>query len=131
MPDDLAFHCRFDHDTAEAAFRAFTGAVCQGGSRRHAILVHHAGLGPRCLLDNSGRCLAADTPWPMARAMVEPLFRFDDSVEWVALFPMDDWKQRCDRALEASFEDGTPWSRRLAEELAAELADRPRLVIRR
>lgn len=123
--------CRLDDPEADAAFRAFTDAVCNGGSRRYAILSQHAGLGPRCLLESSGRCLAADTPWRMARAMIEPLLRFDDTVEWVALFPIDDWKQRCDAALEASFAAGESWTRRLAQELADELPTLPRLVVSR
>lgn len=131
MPNHAPFLCRLDDPDAELAFRAFTDAICAGATRRYAILSHHAGLGPRCLLDSCGRCLAADTPWHMARAMVEPLFRFDDSLEWVAFFPVDNWKQRCDSALEASFDGGESWARRLAHELADELATLPRLVISR
>lgn len=131
MPPHPPFLCRLDDPAADAAFRAFTAAICGGGSRRYAILSHHSGLGPRCLLDGCGRCLAADTPWQMARAMIEPLLRFDDTVAWVALFPADDWKQRCDLALGASFDGGEPWARRLAQELAEELPTLPRLIVSR
>ncbi len=125
------FRCTLDDPQAAAIFRRFAIAICgETGHGRHAVLVHDAD-GPRCLLQNSGRCLHADTPWRMTREVVEPLFRFDDGVEWVALFPVDDWRMRCDAALQASFGATWSWSRRLAEELLAELPGVPRLVIRR
>jgi hypothetical protein len=123
--------CQLNDPDAEVAFRSFAETICDGGSQRYAILSHHAGYGPRCLLESSGRCLAATTPWRMARAMVEPLFQFDDTLEWVALFPIEDWQQRCDAALQASFDGGPPWARRLAEELLSELDGLPRLIIAR
>ncbi|MGE5545862.1 MAG: hypothetical protein ACM33T_03115 [Solirubrobacterales bacterium] len=126
------FECRLDDPGADAAFRAFVEALCgESASRRYAILAHHAGTGPRCLLESSGRCLPADTPWRMARAMVEPLLRFDDTVEWVALFPIDDWKARGDRAMADAMAAGESWTRRLSRELADELPRVPRLIVRR
>lgn len=131
MPTHAPILCRLDDSDADAAFRTFAEAVCDGGSRRYAVLSQHTGLGPRCLLDSCGRCLAADTPWHRTHSMIAPLFRFDDTVEWVVLFPVDDWKQRCDQALEASFTGGESWARRLALELAGELGNQPHLIIRR
>ncbi|TAN71753.1 MAG: hypothetical protein EPN20_04380 [Magnetospirillum sp.] len=125
------FSCTLNDPQAEAAFRRFTAAICgETGHGRHAVLILDA-AGPRCLLQNSGRCLDADTPWRMTREVLEPVFRFDPAVEWVALFPMDDWQMRCDAALEASFGDSRSWSRRLAEDLLAELPGVSRLVVRR
>lgn len=124
--------CRVDDPEAETAFHSFTETICDGGSRRYALLSHHGDFGPRCLLENSGRCLAADTPWAMTRAMFEPLFRFDDTLEWIALFPVDNWRQRCDAALADSLAEGTTsWSRLLASQLASELPSLPRLIISR
>ena len=125
------FHCTLDDPQAEVTFRRFTAALCgETGHGRHAVLVHGAD-GPRCLLQNSGRCLNADTPWAMTREVVLPLFRFDPAVEWVALFPMEDWQMRIDAALGASFTDSRPWSLVLAGELLAELPGVTRLIIRR
>ena len=125
------FLCTLDDPGAESVFRRFTALLCgETGHGRHAMLVHGSD-GPRCLLQNSGRCLNADTPWAMTREVVLPLFRFDPEVEWVALFPMEDWQMRLDAALQASFHDARPWSKVLAEELLAELPDVSRLIIRR
>jgi hypothetical protein len=124
-----ALTCGLDDPDAESTFRQFTDRICRGASQRYAMLSYHAVDGARCLLETSGRCLAADTPWRMARLMVEPLFRFDPSVEWVALFPVENWSRRCDDALRASFSAGVSWARLLARELAAELESKPRLII--
>ena len=125
------FRCTLDDPLADATFRRFTATICgETGHGRHAVLVHDAD-GPRSLLQNSGRCLDVGTPWRMTREVLEPLFRFDDTVDWVALFPMDDWQMRCDAALQASFGGGRSWSRLLAEELLAELPGVPRLIVHR
>ena len=130
-PHAEVFRCTLDDPGAETVFRRFTAAICgETGHGRHAVLVHGAD-GPRCLLQNSGRCLAADTPWRMTRAVLDPVFRFDDRVEWVALFPMDDWPMRCDAALQASFGGSRPWSRLLAEALLDELPGVPHLLVGR
>ena len=125
------FRISLDDPQAAATFRRFTHAICgESGHGRHAVLVH--GLdGPRCLLQNSGRCLDADTPWAMTREVLSPLFRFDDRVEWVAMFPMDDWQMRLDAVLAASFSESRPWSQRLAEDLLAELPGLSHLIISR
>lgn len=125
--------CRVDAPEAEAAFQSFKEVICGGrSSQRYALLSHHTGSGPRCLLDSSGRCLDADTPWAMTRAMLGPLFRFDETLEWVALFPMDNWRKRCDDALAASLaESAVSWSQLLATQLAGELPSLPRLIISR
>ncbi|MDO8605426.1 MAG: hypothetical protein Q7R40_02710 [Phaeospirillum sp.] len=125
------FRCTLDGSDSAAAFRRFAETICgDSGHGRHAVLVQGAD-GPRCLLQNSGRCIESSTPWAMTREVVEPVFRFDDGVEWVALFPIDDWQMRLDAALQASFNDSRPWSRLLAEELLAELPGVTRLVISR
>ncbi|CAA7626729.1 conserved hypothetical protein [Candidatus Terasakiella magnetica] len=125
------FECALNDPAAEATFRSFTAAILgEAGHGRHAVLVKSPD-GPRCLLQNSGRCLSADTPWRMTRDVVEPVFRFDDSVEWVALFPIDDWQMRMDAALQASFTSDRPWARMLADELLAELDSVQRLIITR
>lgn len=127
----VEFRCTLDDTAAEAEFRRFAVSICgESGHGRHAILVQ-GGDGPRVLLQNSGRCIEADTPWRMTREVLEPVFRFDDAVEWVAMIPMDDWQMRLDAALQSSFTDSRPWSRLLAEELLAELPATTRLVISR
>lgn len=124
--------CRLDDPEAETAFHSFTKTICGGGSRRYALLSYHGEFGPRCLLESSGRCLEVNTPWAMTRAMLEPLVRFDETLEWIALFPVDNWRQRCDAALAESLAEGTtPWSRLLAIQLASELPSLPRLIISR
>lgn len=131
MAKPEVFRISLDGATAEATFRRFTAAICgETGHGRHAVLVQSA-EGPRLLLQNSGRCLDADTPWRMTHEVLAPVFLFDDQVEWVALFPMDDWQMRCDAALQASFTDTRSWSRLLAEELLAELAGVPHLIVSR
>ncbi|MBI3444207.1 MAG: hypothetical protein HY055_02290 [Magnetospirillum sp.] len=125
------FTCSLDDPAAEATFRRFATAICgESGHGRHAVLVKGAD-GPRCLLQNSGRCLEAHTPWSMTREVLSPVFRFDEKVEWVALFPTDDWQMRLDAALAASFTDPRPWSRLLAEDLLAELPGVTHLIVSR
>ncbi|BAE49680.1 hypothetical protein [Paramagnetospirillum magneticum] len=131
MAKPEVFRISLDDAAADSTFRRFTAAICgETGHGRHAVLVQSA-EGPRLLLQNSGRCLDADTPWRMTREVLAPVFLFDDQVEWVALFPMDDWQMRCDAALEASFTADKPWSRLLAEELLAELPGVPHLIVSR
>jgi len=120
--------CRIEDAGAEDSYNAFRDALCGGHARRYAML-YRGGDGVRCKLENSGRCLDPDTPWKMLRFMIDPLFRFDDKTEWVALFPVENWKQRCDAALQASLENGRPWGHILADTLAEEMAALPRLVI--
>ncbi len=125
------FRIRLDDPEADATYRRFTTLICgETGHGRHAVLVHSP-EGPRCLLQNSGRCLDADTPWRMTREVLAPVFMFDDQVEWVALFPMDDWQMRCDAALEASFSGTMSWSHLLAGELLAELPSTTHLIVSR
>jgi hypothetical protein len=125
------YRITMDDPEADATFRRFTTAICgETGHGRHAVLIH-SGEGPRCMLQNSGRCLDADTPWRMTREVLAPVFLFDDQVEWVALFPMDDWQMRLDAALEASFTADRPWARLLAEELLAELPGTTHLIVTR
>jgi hypothetical protein len=125
------FRCTMDDPQAGLVFRRFAETICgDAGHGRHAILVHGA-EGVRVLLQNSGRCIESSTPWHMTREVLEPVFRFDDKVEWVALFPIDDWQMRLDGALQASFTDPRPWSRLLAEELLAELPGTTRLIVSR
>ncbi len=131
MAKSEEFRCTLDDPLAEAVFSRFARTICgDAGHGRHAILVQ-AGEGPRCLLQNSGRCIESDTPWRMTREVLEPVFRFDETVEWVALFAIDDWQMRLDAALQASFSDSRPWSKLLAEELLAELPTTTRLVVSR
>ncbi|KIL97044.1 hypothetical protein CCC_00105 [Paramagnetospirillum magnetotacticum MS-1] len=131
MTKPAIFRIRLDDPGAEAIFRRFTAAICgESGHGRHAVLVFGAEE-PRLILQNSGRCLDADTPWRMTREVLAPVFLFDDQVEWVALFPMEDWQMRCDAALGASFTDTRSWSRLLAEELAAELPIVTHLIVSR
>ena len=125
-----AVRCSLDDTAAEDAYLAFRETVCGGKSRRYAML-YYGSDGVRCKLENSGRCLDADTPWRMVRFLVEPMFRFDPGMEWVALFPAENWRQRCDAALNASLETGRSWTRILADRLADELDEIPRLVITR
>lgn len=118
---------------ADATFRRFTTAICgETGHGRHAMLSFGTD-GPRCLLQNSGRCLDADTPWRMTRDVLSPMLTFDETIQWVALFPMDDWQMRCDAALQASFTDPElrSWSRLLADELLAELPTVSHLIVSR
>ncbi|ARJ67190.1 hypothetical protein WV31_16705 [Magnetospirillum sp. ME-1] len=127
------FRISLNDPQAEATFRRFTQAICgETGHGRHAVLSYGAD-GPRCLLQNSGRCLDADTPWRMTRDVLFPVLSFDDGVEWVALFPMDDWQMRMDAALESSFTDaqGRSWSRLLADQLLAELPTVTHLMVSR
>ncbi|WP_173983730.1 hypothetical protein [Magnetospirillum sp. SS-4] len=125
------YHCTLDAPESEDVFRRFVDSICgEAGHARHAALAVGP-EGPRCLLQNSGRCIDTGTPWRMARDTYGPLLRFDDAVEWVALFPLDDWQMRCDAALSASLDGGASWSRLLAEELLAELPLVPHLIIRR
>ncbi|RAU22758.1 hypothetical protein CU669_05045 [Paramagnetospirillum kuznetsovii] len=125
------FRCALNDPLAEAVFRRFARTICgEAGHGRHAILVQST-EGPRCLLQNSGRCIEADTPWRMTREVLEPVFRFDEAVQWVALIPVDDWQMRLDAALQASFTDPRPWSKTLAEDMLAELPGVTRLVVSR
>ncbi len=125
------FRCTLDDPEAEATFRRFTDLICgEAGHARHAVLTVGP-EGPRCLLQNSGRCIDSGTPWRMARETYGPMLRFDDSVERVVLFPMEDWQMRCDAALKASFDAGKSWSLLLAEELLAELPAVPHLIVTR
>ncbi len=131
MPAPEVFRCTLDDPQAEATFRRFTTAICgETGHGRHAVLTYGAD-GPRCLLQNSGRCLDAGTPWRMTREVLFPVLMFDDGIEWIAMFPMDDWQMRCDAALQASFNDTRSWSRLLADELLAELPTVPHLIVSR
>ncbi len=125
-----AFRCALTAADAEATFERFRDAVCAGKTRRYALLCK-AAPGIRCKLQNSGRCLDPDTPWHMVRLVVAPMFRFDPSVEWVALFPVEDWKRRCEAAVAAAIESGRDWTVELSEGLAAGLEDRARLVLTR
>lgn len=127
------FRIGLNDPQAESTFRRFTAAICgETGHGRHAVLTYGA-EGPRCLLQNSGRCLDADTPWRMTREVLFPVLMFDEAIEWVALFPMDDWQMRLDAALEASFTDpqSRSWSRLLADELLAELPGVTHLIVSR
>lgn len=125
------FRCTLDDPEAEATFRRFTTLICgEAGHARHAVLAVGPD-GPRCLLQNSGRCIDAGTPWWMARETYGPMLRFDDTVEWVAMFPLDDWQMRCDAALSASLDKDLAWSRLLAEELLAELPKVDHLILTR
>jgi hypothetical protein len=133
MPAPEIFRISLNDAGAEDTFRRFTAAICgETGHGRHAVLTYGAD-GPRCLLQNSGRCLDAGTPWRMTREVLNPVFMFDDRVEWVAMFPMDDWQMRCDAALAASFADerGRSWSRLLADELLDELPTVSHLIVSR
>ena len=127
------FRISLNEPDADSTFRRFTNAICgETGHGRHAVLTYGA-EGPRCLLQNSGRCLDADTPWRMTREVLFPVLTFDDGIEWIAMFPMDDWQMRCDAALESSFTDegGRSWSRLLADELLAELPGVSHLIVSR
>ncbi|EME70049.1 hypothetical protein H261_10219 [Paramagnetospirillum caucaseum] len=127
------FRINLNDSDADSTFRRFTAAICgETGHGRHAVLTYGAD-GPRCLLQNSGRCLDADTPWRMTRDVLFPVLTFDDGIEWVALFPMDDWQMRCDAALQSSFTDerGRSWSRLLADELLTELPGVSHLIVSR
>jgi hypothetical protein len=127
------FRISLNDPEADATFRRFATAICgDTGHGRHAVLTYGAD-GPRCLLQNSGRCLDADTPWRMTREVLYPVLTFDDGIEWVALFPLDDWQMRCDAALQSSFTDGQgrSWSRLLADELLAELPGVTHLIVSR
>lgn len=127
------YRISLDDPEAEDTFRRFTQAICgETGHGRHAVLTYGAD-GPRCLLQNSGRCLDAGTPWRMTREVLFPVLTFDDGIEWIAMFPMDDWQMRCDAALEASFTDqhGRSWSRLLADQLLAELPGVTHLIVSR
>ena len=127
------FRISLNDPEADSTFRRFTNAICgETGHGRHAVLIQGS-EGPRCLLQNSGRCLDADTPWRMTREVLFPVLTFDDGIEWIAMFPMDDWQMRCDAALESSFTDqhGRSWSRLLADELLAELPGVSHLIVSR
>lgn len=115
---------------AEATYVGFRDAVCDGKSRRYAMLCK-GGDGIRCKLQNSGRCLDPDTPWHMVRGVVEPMFRFDAGTEWVALFTVEGWKGQLDAAVAASLDSGRPWMDELSEALAAGLEALPRLIVTR
>lgn len=124
----MEIRCSVSQPDAERLFVGFRDAVCQGKSRRYALLCKGSD-GIRCKLQNSGRCLDPDTPWAMVKLVVEPLFRFDDGMEWVAMFPVENWKQRCDQAVAASLHSGRAWVEELTDGLAAELPSRPRLLM--
>lgn len=115
---------------AETLFERFRDGVCAGKSRRYAMLVKGAD-GVRCKLQNSGRCLDPDTPWRMVRFVAEPLFRFDPATEWVAIFPVDNWKAACDAAVAESLRSGRDWTVELSDTLANGWGGRPRLMITR
>lgn len=125
-----AVRCGLDDAAAENSYLVFRDSICAGKSRRYGML-YRGSDGVRCKLENSGRCLDADTPWRMVKFLVEPLFRFDPGMEWVALFPADNWRQHCDAALNASLDNGRSWTRILADRLATELDGMPRLLITR
>ncbi len=126
----MEIRCSLEQSDAEAAYVRFRDAVCDGKSRRYAMLCKGSD-GIRCKVQNSGRCLDPDTPWSMVRGVIEPLFRFDDGTEWVAIFTVEQWKAQLDAAVAVSLESGGPWTEELSDALAAGRETRPRLMVTR